>query len=108
MNPVHPIVPASLAVYSSAKMGKATIFESERVLVGLNAFEPGQEHAPHAHAGADKIYYVLEGEGEFLLNNIKIRMRAGEMLVARDGEPHGVRNDTNRRLLVMAVIAPGP
>ena len=35
--------PESLATFDSEKMGKSTIFRSERVLVGLNAFEPGQE-----------------------------------------------------------------
>ena len=38
-------------MYSPQKMGKATIFESPRLLVGLNAFEPGQEHALHAQCG---------------------------------------------------------
>ena len=42
-----PIDPRDLAVYSPLKMGKSTIFRSERVMVGLNAFEPGQEHALH-------------------------------------------------------------
>ena len=48
----HPTVirPADHAVYAPGKMGKATLFESPRLLVGLNAFEPGQEHALHAHA----------------------------------------------------------
>lgn len=53
----HPSVirPADHAVYAASKMGKATIFESPRLLVGLNAFEPGQAHALHAHAGQDKV-----------------------------------------------------
>jgi oxalate decarboxylase/phosphoglucose isomerase-like protein (cupin superfamily) len=65
----HPSVirPGDHAVYNAAKMGKTTIFESSRLLVGLNAFEPGQEHKLHAHAGQDKVYHVLEGEGLFLL-----------------------------------------
>ncbi len=54
-----PIHPRDLAVYSPDKMGKSTIFRAERVMVGLNAFEPGQEHALHAHAGTDKIYRVM-------------------------------------------------
>jgi oxalate decarboxylase/phosphoglucose isomerase-like protein (cupin superfamily) len=49
------------------KMGKSTIYQSARLLVGLNAFEPGQSHALHAHVGTDKMYYVLEGKGIFLL-----------------------------------------
>ena len=60
----HPtaIRPQDHAVYRADKMGKATLFRSERMLVGLNAFEPGQEHALHAHAGMDKLYQVIEGE----------------------------------------------
>jgi quercetin dioxygenase-like cupin family protein len=88
-------------------MGKSTIFESPRLLVGLNAFEPGQAHALHAHQGMDKLYYVLEGEGLFLLAGGERSMKAGDLLVAPDGVPHGVRNNSQARLLVLAVLAPG-
>ena len=90
------------------KMGKATLFESPHLLVGLNCFEPGQEHALHAHAGTDKVYYVLAGEGVFLLEGRELAMRAGAMLVAPDGVPHGIRNAGRERLVVLAVLAPAP
>ena len=106
----HPSVirPADHAVYAADKMGKATIFESSRLLVGLNAFEPGHQHSLHAHAGQDKVYYVLEGDGLFLLEGRDLPMTAGDLLVAPDGVPHGVRNTGGGRLLVMAVLAPAP
>lgn len=106
----HPDVlrPADHAAYSAAKMGKTTLFESPRLLVGLNAFEPGQEHALHAHAGMDKLYSVVEGEGLFLLGDRDLPMRAGDLLVAPDGVPHGIRNTSSGRLLVLAVLAPAP
>jgi quercetin dioxygenase-like cupin family protein len=106
----HPSVirPQDYAVYTSQKMGKATIFESSRLLVGLNAFEPGQEHALHAHAGQDKVYQVLEGEGLFLLEGRELSMRAGDLLVAPEGVAHGVRNTGAVRLLVLAILAPAP
>jgi quercetin dioxygenase-like cupin family protein len=105
----HPsaIRPAEHAAYRPEKMGKSTLFESERLLVGLNAFEPGQEHALHAHAGMDKVYQVLEGRGEFLLEGRTIPMAAGVMLVAPEGVPHGIRNTGPDRLLVLAILAPG-
>ena len=103
-----PIDPRDYAVYSSEKMGKSTIFRSARVMVGLNAFEPGQEHALHAHAGMDKVYHVIEGEGLFLLDGAEVPMRAGTLLVAPEGAPHGIRNTGARRLLVLAVLAPAP
>jgi len=106
----HPSIvrPADHAAYSAAKMGKSTIFESARVLVGLNAFEPGQEHALHAHAGQDKIYQVIEGDGVFLLDGRELAMTAGDLLIAPDGIAHGVRNTGRRRLLVLAILAPAP
>ena len=106
----HPsiIQPAAHAVYSKEKMGKSTLFESARLLVGLNAFEPGQEHKLHAHAGQDKVYHVLEGEGLFLLEGRELPMRPGDLLVAPEGVPHGVRNSGASRLLVLAVLAPSP
>ena len=106
----HPIVinPSELAVYGANKMGKATIYESPRLLVGLNAFEPGQEHALHAHAGQDKVYQVIEGDGLFLLDGRELAMKAGDLLVAPDGVAHGVRNTGSGRLLVLAILAPAP
>ena len=106
----HPSVirPADFAAYSAAKMGKTTIFESPRLLVGLNAFEPGQQHALHAHAGQDKVYHVLEGEGVFLLDGGELAMKPGDLLIAPEGVPHGVRNTGASRLLVLAILAPAP
>jgi quercetin dioxygenase-like cupin family protein len=100
--------PPKHAEWRPDKMGKSTLFESPRLLVGLNAFEPGQSHALHAHAGMDKLYYVLEGEGLFLLEGAEVPMHAGDVLVAPEGVPHGVRNSSGARLLVMAVLAPSP
>ena len=107
---MHPriIKPAEHAQFSSEKMGKATIFESPRLLVGLNAFEPRQSHALHAHAGQDKVYHVLEGEGVFLLEGRSVPMRAGDLLVAPEGVPHGIHNTSDSRLIVLAILAPAP
>jgi len=94
------------AEWRADRMGKSTLFESPRVLAGLNAFEPGQEHALHAHQGMDKLYYVLEGSGVFLLEGREEPMTAGDFLAAPDGVPHGVRNTGTERLLVMAILTP--
>ena len=69
---MHPAVikPAEHAEWRPDKMGKSTIYQSPNVLVGLNAFEPGQSHSLHAHAGMDKVYQAIEGEGVFLLEGM--------------------------------------
>jgi quercetin dioxygenase-like cupin family protein len=108
--PHHPsaLRPEALAVFNADKMGKATIFESDRLLVGLNAFLPGQQHALHAHEGMDKVYHVLSGKGRFLLEGQELMMDPGTMLVAPSGVPHGILNDGDEKLIVVAILAPGP
>ncbi|NNF14258.1 MAG: cupin domain-containing protein [Gemmatimonadetes bacterium] len=108
MNHPESIVPQDFAEFRDAKMGKSTLFMSERMLVGLNAFEPGQEHALHAHADQDKVYLTLEGRGVFLLDDREIEMEAGRMLIAPEGVPHGIRNTSEERLIVLMVMAPAP
>ncbi len=106
----HPqaLRPEEHAVFNPEKMAKATIFESPRILVGLNSFEPGQEHKLHAHEGMDKVYQVLSGTGVFLLEAEEIPMSPGVMLVAPEGVSHGVRITGSERLVLLAILAPGP
>jgi quercetin dioxygenase-like cupin family protein len=106
----HPVVitPADHAVWQVDRMGKSTLFSSPHLLVGLNAFEAGQSHALHHHAGMDKLYYDVEGQGEFLLDGRALPMEAGKLLIAPEGVPHGIRNTGSGRLLVLAVLAPSP
>jgi quercetin dioxygenase-like cupin family protein len=103
-----PIRPEEHAVYDSERMGKTTLFQSDRLLVGLNAFEPGQEHRLHAHSGMDKVYHVLAGRGVFLLEGREEPMAAGTLLIAPAEVPHGIRNTGTDRLLVLAILASSP
>lgn len=108
MTTTETIRPLEHAAFNDEKMGKSTLFRSERVLVGLNCFEPGQEHRLHTHAGQDKVYYVLSGTGLFLLEDRELPMAEGQMMAAPEGVPHGIRNTGGERLVVLAVLAPAP
>jgi mannose-6-phosphate isomerase-like protein (cupin superfamily) len=104
----EPFDPLAYAVFDPGKMAKVELFRSPRVLIGLNCFRPGQEHALHAHAGMDKAYYVLEGQGVFLLPGREAPLRPGMMLVAPEGVPHGIRNSGQTDLCVLTILAPAP
>jgi mannose-6-phosphate isomerase-like protein (cupin superfamily) len=56
----------------------------------------------------DKVYHVLSGRGLFLLDGREIPMESGVMLIAPEGVPHGIRNNSTERLLVLAILAPAP
>jgi mannose-6-phosphate isomerase-like protein (cupin superfamily) len=56
----------------------------------------------------DKVYQVVEGEGIILLDGRELPITAGELVVAPEGVPHGIRNTSGRRLLVLTILAPAP
>ena len=99
---------ASQARFAPEKMGKTTLAQGEFLFAGLNAFSPGQEHAPHAHQGQDKLYVVLEGTGEFRIGEATETLSAGDAGFAPSGVMHSVRNSGKQRLVVLAVLAPPP
>ena len=95
------------AVFSPAKMTKVDCFRSERLLVGLNCFEPGQTQAVHAHAGADKFYVVLSGKANFVVGERTVAAVAGDLILAPAGVPHGVARAETRSVVLVA-MAPAP
>ena len=96
------------AHFSPAKMGKSTVIQGDLLFVGLNAFEPGQEHAPHVHEGQDKLYFILEGSGVVQIGEQTEVLSAGDAAYAPSGVPHSIRNRGPSRLVTMVVMAPPP
>ena len=97
---------ADLIEFQPDKMAKVDVASSSHVICGLNCFEPGQVQKAHAHKGADKLYYVIEGSGEFSVGVEKRRLSQGELLHVPENVEHGVVNDSDGRLAVLIVITP--
>lgn len=99
---------SSLARFTPGKMGKTTVVQGDFLFAGLNCFEPGQEHAAHAHAGQDKLYVILEGSGIVQVGEESEVLSAGDSAFAPSGVVHGIRNPGPERLVVLAILSPPP
>ncbi len=93
---------------NAEKFYKTTLWQGEHVMVGLNCLEPGQVQPVHAHAGADKFYFVLAGSGSFIVGDEQQDAATGTVVVAPAGVSHGVTNSGTERLSLLVAIAPGP
>ena len=89
------------------KFYKTTLWQGGHVMVGLNCLEPGQMQPVHAHSGADKFYFVLNGRGLFTVGDEQRTVEANVVVVAPAGVPHGVENTGSERLSLLVTIAPG-
>jgi quercetin dioxygenase-like cupin family protein len=92
--------------YRTDKMAKVDLVSSGHMMAGLNCLEPGQVQKVHSHGGADKLYYIVEGVGEFSVGTEKRTLAAGDMLHVPENVDHGVVNTGTSRLGVLIVIAP--
>ncbi len=94
--------------FSSEKMKKNNIFQTQRFFFDLYCFEPGQEQKGHVHGEQDKVYLVMDGQGTFQVGSEKQVLGPGQGTMAPAGESHGVFNHTNARLKVFVFVAPNP
>jgi mannose-6-phosphate isomerase-like protein (cupin superfamily) len=90
------------------KFFKSTLFQTPHLLLGLNCLEPGQEQHVHTHADQDKFYFVIEGQGTFVVGAEKSAAGPGMVVWAPAGVEHGVNNTGEARLVLLIGIAPGP
>jgi oxalate decarboxylase/phosphoglucose isomerase-like protein (cupin superfamily) len=75
-----------------------TLTGSERMMVGIAWFEPGEIHLLHHHPHADEWYYVLTGSASFTVGEETIRGTEGTALFIPAGVPHRIDNDGGERL----------
>ena len=94
--------------FSDDKMQKNSLFESSRLFYDTYCLLPGQEQKVHAHEDSDKVYYVLEGTGRFTVGEEEEDLGKGYAIMARAGDPHGVRNATDENLVLLVTMAPPP
>jgi quercetin dioxygenase-like cupin family protein len=97
---------SQLAVFRDDKFAKADLFTGEQLFVGLNCFEPGQSQPVHAHAGADKFYYVCSGRARLTVGEETRETGAGDLVWAPAGVPHGVAEALERTVLLVGIAPP--
>ena len=94
--------------FSQEKMSKIALASTQRLQLDLYCLAPGQSQKPHTHQDLDKVYYVLEGEGEISLAGQSEAIRAGEAVVAPAGVEHGLANTGHAGMACLVIVAPPP
>ena len=94
--------------FSEEKMKKNALFDSPHLFYDAYCLLPGQSQKVHAHAGSDKVYYVLRGTGHFSVGEEERDLSEGNAVIARAGDSHGVRNETQKNLIILVTMAPRP
>lgn len=78
------------------------LYASPKVKMPLICMEPGQEIPSHGGHSVG-IFYVKEGKGTFTLDNQKIDMEKGTVVIAPEGASRGMK--CVERMVVLAMSA---
>ena len=71
--------------------------------------KPGQEVAAHEHSTSDDIWICLSGAGVFFPEPCEeLEIRAGDVMVSRPGQCHGMRNTGDEDFVFVSIVAPAP
>jgi quercetin dioxygenase-like cupin family protein len=98
----------ALVRYSDEKMQKVPLFDSGNCFCDLYCLRPGQDQRVHSHAQSDKIYVVVRGTGLFQIGGEERELGKGQAVIARPGEPHGVKNASGEDLVLLVFMTPKP
>ena len=63
--------------------------------------EPNVSEGDHTHSDnrpLEEIYYVIEGEGDFVINNEKVHLSSGDSIMVPPNVPHSVENNSDKNL----------
>lgn len=99
---------------SNAQGGKGDIFFHDWLLAAEApghgrvfsklVIPPGCSIAPHQHNGEFEAFYVLEGTATVTDGEEVISVPAGGMNLCKEGDRHGVENQTEEDLVLLALI----
>lgn len=94
---------AARARFAPGKMQKLDCALTDRLLLGLNCFEPGQSQKVHAHEGADKFYLLLSGKAKLTVGGESRDAAAGDLVFAPAGVEHGVATAYERTVMLVGI-----
>ena len=80
----------------SYRFGDNVEIFNTRSNIDLVVIQPGQEFQNHYHTTCEEVFYALEGEIDFYVNNERVPMKQGDVLQVRPHESHYLINHSDK------------
>ncbi len=88
---------------------KSNIIWDDKIVALIAEIQPGMQKWGHVHPASDSMVFILEGEGEYILDENNTRsVKAGDVCFAPAGQVHGVHNSGKAPIRYLCVEGPGP
>ncbi len=82
---------------------KGAISGSRNLTILVQNYRPGGFHEPHSHSDVEQVFFVLEGEGQFMLNDEWFDVKTGDVIYAPTNTSHAARNNSEDTLVIIFI-----
>ena len=96
-------------VESDGEPVRSVITSTQEATLVAWFLKPGQTIAPHIHPHGQDTWTILSGSGSYITDRSgsAVAISAGDVVVAKVREVHGVTNNGNVPLVFISVVSPG-
>lgn len=78
----------------------------EHTQIVIMSIPPGGEIGEEVHSDSDQVLYLVEGEGEVVLNDEKSPYKEGDIVLVRAGTKHNFVNSGDEDLKIITTYSP--
>jgi mannose-6-phosphate isomerase-like protein (cupin superfamily) len=76
----------------------------KRLNVSMTILHPGKATTGHEHEETDEVYIVMDGKGELQLEEKRIKVETGDIILIKGGEFHKTFNPTKEDLVFICIF----
>lgn len=99
----------NLEKFSEEEATKTILYETPNTVGAIWCMKPGQTLPLHSHEKADDVWIVIQGEACFYPESgEKTIIKAGDIVVSRAHEKHGMVNNTDEDFVMLGIAGPTP
>lgn len=91
---------------TSIELVNSTLSGSKLLSIAIILLEPANKSTRHFHKNTEEVYYILEGEGEILIDDMKSRIVSGDTILLPIGSKHQIINTGNKLLKFISIDSP--
>lgn len=84
-----------------------TLLQSDKAIVKEEEMPPNTEESLHIHKNTEQLFYILEGEAEFIVGQELFVLKAGNAISIKSGSPHKIANRSSQNLHFLVCSFPG-
>ena len=99
---------ADIMKFSSDARVNQEVLSTDRLMVRMNCYEPGQLTPMHMHPEEDEVMYIVEGEGKVTFKDRgDLSVKAGELVCLPSDQYHQIIAGLEGRMVLIYLMTPG-